>query len=458
MKAKRGFGSRFGYIMTLAGFCIGISNMWKFPYIVGANGGGAFLLIYIACAIFVGIPLFILEQQLGRSSQLSGIAGMEALAAGCGRSKRFWGACGWMGLITVLIIAFYFWTILGWNVGYFVKVISGSLYGLDNDEVVRTFTDFSGSGACVLYSAACALLVWLMLNTDIKKGVERLCSVALPMLIVMLIGLAVYSATLPGASEGLKWYLIPHKEGFNFISAFQAAVVQVFFSVGIGMACAFVYGSYISRDSNLCGDACIAVGLDTLVATLAGLVVVPALFAFDIAPDSGPSLIFISLPRLFTAMGDIPGRVFGALFLAAVFLACITSIVAVVEAAVANFNDKFGWSRKKSNTLTVLITFGVSVFVTLNQGSGVLNGIRILGLDLFNLFDTVASAFGLTLTGLFELAFAVFCMGFAKFRQEANRGAKGLRIWKGLKWHYNIVLPIILCFTFYCVLQMYGLV
>lgn len=113
---------------------------------------------------------------------------------------------------------------------------------------------------------------------------------------------------------------------------------------------------------------------------------------------------------------------------------------------------------EKSNTLTVLITFGVSVFVTLNQGSGVLNGIRILGLDLFNLFDTVASAFGLTLTGLFELAFAVFCMGFAKFRQEANRGAKGLRIWKGLKWHYNIILPIILCFTFYCVLQMYGLV
>lgn len=455
MSSKRGFGSRFGYIMTLAGFCIGISNMWKFPYIVGENGGGAFLIIYIICAITIGIPLFMLEQQLGRSSQLSGVAGMEALAA---KHKKFWGACGWMGLITVLLIAFYFWTILGWNVGYLGMVIGGKLYGMDNDAVVQTFTEFSGSWPCVLCSAACALLVWLMLNTDIKKGVEKLCSVALPLLIFMLAGLAIYSATLPGAIEGLKWYLIPHLDNFDFMAAFQAAVVQVFFSVGIGMACAFVYGSYIRKDSNLCSDACIAVGLDTLVATLSGLVVVPVLFAFGVDPASGPSLIFISLPQVFTAMGNIAGRIFGAVFLTAVFLACITSMVAVVEAVVANMNDKFRWSRKMTNTLTVVLTFGVSVIVTINQGSGALNNIKLFGQDLFSLFDTIASAFGLTLTTLFELAFVIFCMGFTKFREEVNLGAGKIRVWSWLKWHYNFVLPAVLCFVIICIFKVYGII
>lgn len=455
MKTARGFGSRFGYIMSLAGFCIGISNMWKFPYIVGANGGGAFLIVYILCALLIGIPLFILEQQLGRSSQLSGIAGMRTLA---GKNKTLWSACGYAGVITLVLILFYFWTILGWNVGYIGKVLSGSLYGLDNDAVVQTFSDFSGSGICVLCSAACALLVWLILNTDIKKGIEKLCAVALPMLFVILVALSIYSATLPGAGEGLKWYLIPNFENFDFMATFQAAVVQVFFSVGIGMACAFVYGSYISKDSNLCLDSCIAVGLDTLAATLAGLALVPALFAFDIDPAAGPSLIFITLPQLFTAMGSTTGRIFGTVFLFAVFLACITSITAAIEAVVANLSDRLGWSRRKSNTLTVLVTFGGSIFVTLNQGTGVLSGIKLFGQDIFSILDTAASAFGLTITAFLQLLFVILCMGFSKFQQEANRGAGAIHIGNWMKWHYTIVLPIMLCIVFICILRMYGLI
>lgn len=455
MEQKRGFGSRIGYIMTLAGFCIGISNMWKFPYLVGANGGGAFLLIYFICVILIGFPMFILEQQLGRSAQLSGIAGMRKLASGR-KGKGFWVfSCGWLGVITVGLIAFYFWTILGWNLGYIIKVADGSLYGLSTEATAQTFTDFSGSWGCVACSAVCAVLMWFMLNTDFKKGVEKLCTYALPALFILLIGLAIYSNTLPGSGKGLSWYLTPNFEGVDIFACIQAACVQVFFSVGIGMACAFVYGSYIAKDANLTGDASTAIVMDTCVAILSGLVCTPALFAFGIEPTAGPSLIFVSLPQLFTAMGNIPGRIFGFIFLVAVFLACITSMAAVQEAMVANFGDRFGWSRKKANTITILITFGFSVFVTLNQGNGVLSSLKILKMDFFSFFDMVGSAFGLTLGSLAMLAFVIFVMGFDRFRKEANLGAKGPRIGKWMKWHYQLVLPLILLFVFYCVLRMY---
>lgn len=455
MGQKRGFASRIGYIMTLAGFCIGISNMWKFPYMVGANGGGAFLLIYFICIIVIGFPMFILEQQLGRSSQLSGIAGMAKLADGR-KGKRFWVfSCGWLGVITVGTIAFYFWTILGWNLGYIVKVAKGSLYGLSNDAIVQTFSDFSGSWACVGCSAVCAVLMWFILNTDVKKGVEKLCTYALPTLILLLIGLAIYSNTLPGSNVGLKWYLTPNFKDVDIFACIQAAAVQVFFSVGIGMACAFVYGSYIAKDSNLTGDATTAIVMDSAVAILSGLVCTPALFAFGIGPTAGPSLIFISLPQLFNAMGNIPGRIFGFVFLFAVFLACITSMAAVQEAMVANFGDRFGWSRKKSNTFIVAITFVGSILVTLNQGNGVLANLKVLGMDLFSLLDMIGSAFGLTLSSLSLLLFVVFVIGFDTFRKEANMGAKRIRIGKWMKWHYQLLLPVFLLFVFYCILRMY---
>ena len=171
MDTKRGFGSRFGHIMALAGFCIGIGNMWKFPYMVGANGGGVFLIIYIISVIVAGLPLFILEQQLGRTSRLSGIAGMAKLAP---KHKTFWSITGgWIGVITIILIAGYFWTILGWNIGYIFKVANGSFLGLNADSATEMFVDFSGSGACVGCAAIAAVLCFLIMSTDFKKGVEK---------------------------------------------------------------------------------------------------------------------------------------------------------------------------------------------------------------------------------------------------------------------------------------------
>lgn len=439
--------------MALAGFCIGIGNMWKFPYIVGANGGGTFLIVYIISVVAVGLPLFILEQQLGRSSQLSGIAGMEKLAP---KHKKFWSITGgWFGLITIMLIACYFWSILGWNIGYIIKVADGSLYGLSNEAVTQTFVDFSGSWACVGCAAIAAVMCWLMMSTDFKKGVEKVCKFALPTLIVLMIGLAIYSASLPGAGAGLEWYLKPEFSNTDMFATVQAAVVQVFYSVGIGMSCAFVYGSYVKKNDNLCGNSLTAVIMDTLVAVLSGLVITPALFAFGIEPAAGPGLIFISLPQMFTAMGNVPGRIFGLIFLFAVFLACITSMAAILESIVANMGDKFGWSRKKGRNFAILVPFAVSIIVTLNQGSGSLTGLSFFGMDLFSLLDMLGSAFGLTLTAIFMVLFVIFVKKFSWFQKEANMGAGRFRIGSWMKWYYYVIIPVILAFVFYCILRMY---
>lgn len=452
MEQKSGFGSKFGHIMTLAGFCIGISNMWKFPYMVGANGGGAFLIIYLICVVLVGLPLFILEQQLGRAAQAPCATGIVKMGGGKGWA---FGA-GWLGVITVLMIGCYFWTIMGWNVGYIFKTASGSLYGLSNEAIVDAFGEFSGSWGCVLCSAICAALAWFMLNTGFKKGVEKLCSVALPALMVMLVGLAIYSNTLPGSGAGLKWYLVPDFANCNIGMAFEAAVVQVFFSVGVGMACAFVYGSYMSPTDNLCQDSVLAVACDTFVATMSGMVITPALFAFGIEPAAGPSLIFISLPQMFTAMGNATGRIFGVIFLICVFLACLTSIVGVLEAGVACFTAKWGWSRFKANNIVTIGTFAISILVTRNMGSGPLGGKTFLfGFGLFDTLDTLASGFGLTFTALFMLLFVLIKYGYNNLMEGANMGATGkvLRLRPWMKWYYTIPLPIILVAVIYCILH-----
>lgn len=451
---SRGFGNRFGRIMTLAGFCIGIGNMWKFPYIVGANGGGAFLLIYLVAIVVIGYPLFILEQQLGRSSQFSCVRGMHVLTGRYGKSKK-WVWVGWLSLIVALLLGCYSWMIDGWVLGYFFKTISGTFAGMDSGAVAAEFAGFSGSWWCVLCALICALMAWLMLNTDVKKGIEKLCSYAMPTLLVLLVGLAIYSNTLPGSHEGLLWYLVPNFEGLDVMKAIQAAVVQVFFSVGIGMACAFVYGSYTSRDADLCGDSVLVVLFDTAAATLAGLAITPALFAYNVDPASGVGLIFISLPQVFSGMPSMVGRIFGGLFFLALFLACITSVVAIVEAGVSNFSDRFGWSRKKANTFTVSITFLFSILVTLNQGEGILAGLKVIGMDIFSFLDMIGCGFGLSIVAIGELAFVIFVMKFSDFQKEINSGAGKIKVGNWAKGYYYVILPILLLFVFYCVIRVY---
>lgn len=451
MNNARGFASRLGFIISMAAFSIGIGNLWKFPYIVGNNGGGAFLLIYLIMVVLVGIPGFLIEITLGRSAQLSPIAGMQKLE----RSKKTpWAAIGVLGCAAIFIIVSYATTIVGgWTLGYIVKVADGSMVGMSADEIAGVFGSFSGSPITLAFAAVEALLLWLCLSGGVKKGVEKVNKVLLPALFIIMIGLMVYANTLPGASEGLKWYLIPNFSAVT-TDSIAAAATQVFFSIGVGMCCAFVYGSYIQRDSNVTKSVVLIAVMDTLIAVMAGLICVPALFAFGIEPTAGPSLIYITLPHLFNAMGSF-GRVFGVLFMVCVFFAGFTSILGGSEALVASLTDSTKLKRKWACILVVVAQFLFGILFTFSFGSGAVAQFKALGMGLFDFFDFVSSSC-LCLGALLMVLYVIFRWGFRKFQREANEGAAGsLRVQNWMMPYFCVIFPVALVVVIYCIISSY---
>ena len=452
MENKRGFASRLGFILSMAAFCIGIGNLWKFPYMVGNNGGGAFLIIYLLAVILVGIPGFLIELTLGRKSQLSPIKGMAKLE---GKKKSPWSIIGITGVAAIFIMVSYATTIVGgWTLAYIVKLISGQLSGLTPDEVAATFGATAGAPYTIAFSAIEAVLLWLCLNSGVKKGVEKICSILLPTLFVIMLGLAVYSNVLPGAVDGLKWYLIPDLSKVT-MSGVSAASVQVLYSVGIGMCCAFVYGSYFDPNGNLPKSSLITAGMDTCIAVLAGLICVPALFSFGIEPTAGPSLIFITLPNLFNAMGSF-GILFGALFMICVFFAGFTSNLGGSEALVASISDGAEkLSRRKVATIVVVAQFLFSIPFTLSFGSGWLGQITVLGLGFFDFFCLVSDVC-LCLGAIGMLAYVIFRWGFKGFQEAANEGATGkIRVYGWMKGYICVVYPILLLVVLYFLISAY---
>ena len=452
MEQKRGFASRLGFIFSMAAFSIGIGNLWKFPYMVGNNGGGAFLLVYLILVLLVGIPAFIIEVSLGRSSGLSPVLGMRKLE---GNKKTPWSIIGWLGVIAIFIIVSYATMIVGgWTGGYIFKILTGSLKGLSADEIGQTFGSFAGDPFSLIFAAAEVILLWFCLCSGVKKGVEKVCSVLLPTLLAIMLGLCVYSNTLPGAWEGLKWYLTPDFSKVT-LSSVAAAACQVFFSIGVGMCGAFVYGSYSMKEGNLPKSMFITGLMDTFIAVLAGILVVPALFAFDIEPTAGPSLIFITLPHLFNTMGSF-GTIFGALYMLCVFFAGFTSILGGSEALVAVICDsKPQMDRKKASTLVVAAQFLVGILFTFSFGSGAISQIRILGLGLFDFADFIASLC-MCLGSVFMLAYVIFRWGFKNFMEETNHGASGpIRIYSWMKAYICYIYPVVLIAVFYSIMRMY---
>lgn len=450
MNNKRGFASRLGFILSTAAFSIGIGNLWKFPYVVGNNGGGAFLLVYLLLVAAIGIPAFLIEIMLGRSAQLSPILGMKKLEG----KKTGWSIIGVLGCFSIFIIVSYATMIVGgWTGGYIIKLLTGSLKGLSADEIGAVFGSFAGDPVTLIFAAFEVVLLWLCLNSGIKKGVEKVCSFMLPLLFVIMIVLAVYSNTLPGAWEGLKWYVIPD---FSKVTpdSVAAAATQVFFSIGVGMCGGFVYGSYISKDTNLTQSVVITGVLDTCVAVLAGLLIVPALFAFDIEPTAGPSLIFITLPHLFNQMGSF-GTIFGVLFMICVFMAGFTSILGGSEGLVACICDSGKMSRRAASTLVCIAQYLFGIIFTLSFGNGAISKIQIGGLGLFDFADFISSL-GLCLGVLAMLAYVLTRWGFKKFKEEANQGATGkIRIYDWMKPYVCYVFPVLLVVVVYWVIRMY---
>lgn len=451
MQERQGFASRLGFILTMAGFCIGVGNLWKFPYMVGNNGGGAFLIVYLLLVVFLGVPAFAIEASLGRSAQATPILGMRKLT----KKGSGWVLIGWCGIVALFMLTSYCVMVVGgWCLGYFAKILTGEMNGMTAEQIGATFGEFAGSNSVFIYEVILCVLLYLVIKRGVQNGVEKVCKILMPLLFVALIGLAVFSCTMDGAAPGIKWYLTCD---FSAITptVISAAASQVFLSIGVGMAVAFVYGSYLDKQTNLFGNVTIAAVLDTIVALISGFIIIPALFTFGIEPTSGPSLIFVTLPNLFNQMPG--GHIFGAVFFLCVALAGFTTMVGQVEALTSTTIEMLKWDRKKALIAVLVALFVFDIPITLSQGTGILNAVTIIGYDIFTFVDFIASGLILNIGALLMIFFVAFKWGFKKFQSECNIGAEmeavRIRNWMGIM--FKVICPLLMVIVFIAIFKSY---
>lgn len=343
MSDNRGnWNSRFGYIMAAAGFSIGLGNIWRFPYLVGTNGGGAFVLVYLLICVFIGIPLFYMEVTLGRKAEASPIVGMRKLT----KKGSPWVSFGWLGVLSAFFILTYYIQIMGWILNYLVKMLTGEMTGFTATQYTENFAEMLNSPMTLLiFTLICTIIIGVISAKNLNDGLEKACKFMMPALFIMLIAVVIRSVTLPNAMEGVKWYM---NVDFSKINAesILAALGQCFFSVGIASGGAFVYGSYLNKDSDIPTDGLMVIGFDTLAALIAGFAIFPAVFALGLQPDSGSNLLFVTMSNVFM---NLPfGRFFGVLFFLLMFFAALSSALGYLEPVSSSFTELLKIDRKKA--------------------------------------------------------------------------------------------------------------
>ena len=381
---RENWGSRFGFIMATAGFAIGMGNIWRFPYIVGESGGGAFIIVYLILTAIIGVPLLTAEISLGRKAQLTPLEGMKKLSS----PKSFWNILGWVEILTTIIILGFYLMIMSWVTIYLKEYITGEAFLYTSETIQTHFNDLqSDPYSLIIYCAVISLIMAIVAARGLQGGVELVSKIFMPVLLVMFVLLAFGSNSFEGSSEGLWWYLTPNFSKITF-SVILSALGQIFFSIGIALTAGFVFGSYLDRNSSdIPGSVGIVVFFDTAIAILAGLVIFPALFAFGIEPNSGPGLLFVTMASLFK---EIPfGMFLGGLFFFLVFIAAFTSIIGLLEAVISTAMDSFKISRLKSVLLCVSLTFILSVPNIL--GFSEWSHIQVFGMSIFGFFDFLSA-------------------------------------------------------------------
>lgn len=434
-KSRESWGSRFGFIMSTIGFAIGLGAVWRFPYMVGVNGGGAFLIVYVLISLVIGIPLFVAEMGLGRKTHLNPVEGMRKLT----KNGSIWVGIGWLGVIASLFIMSYYIVVIGWMLAYLAKTFMGSFNGLSITEVSQVYSNFISSPSQVLfYTAIMIILLGIIVNKGLKAGIENCCKYLMPALFIILILLAIRSMLLPGAMEGIIWYLTPD---FSKITGevILAALGQAFFAIGIGVAAAFVYGSYLDDEkSNITGDATIIVISNTAIAIVAGLIIFPAIFSFGMSPTEGPGLTFITMPNLFSQMAG--GKLFGCAFFFLVIIAGITSGIGYIESIVCTISEVFDINRKKTVWIVLTIIFLLSIPCILANGP--LSEVNIFGKNFFDLTDYISGNILMPLGALMISIYTAYKWKFENYMDEVNTGSKKVRVYKWMKPIVVYLIPI----------------
>lgn len=441
MDKKRGsFSGKMGFVLAAAGSAVGLGNLWRFPYLAAKYGGGIFLLVYLILAVTFGFTLMITEIAIGRNTGVSAIGAFQKL------DKRF-GFVGVLACIVPFIITPYYCVIGGWVIKYLFTFLTGKVSAAAGDEF---FTGFiSESVSPVVWFAIFILLTSAIVIFGVEKGVEKASRFMMPLLIVLIVGVCIFCITRPGAAEGVKYYLLPDFSKFSATTVL-AAMGQLFYSMSLAMGIMITYGSYMKKDSHLEASVRQIELFDTAIAFLAGLLIVPSVFVFsggdEAALGKGPSLMFITLPKVFNDM--TLGGVIGAVFFLLVLFAALTSSISLMETNVSILRDKFGWSRKKS---TLIITVYVLILGSIvSLGFGPLSFINILGLGLLDFFDFISNSVLMPIVAILTCICVGHFVGAKVISDEVELNApfKMKKFYTiMLKWVAPVFLVLVLAFA-----------
>ncbi len=451
-QSERGnFASKMGIILATAGSAVGLGNIWRFPYMAGENGGAVFILIYIFCVLMLGIPCMISEFIIGRHAQSNTARAYRKISGGTA-----WTLIGYMGVITGFLITGYYSVVSGWCLHYMWSSLIGQLDG-DPAYFQQFFTDFSSHPIKpVFWMVVIMLLTFIIVENGVRNGIERASKILMPTLFFLLLIIVVASCMLPGASKGIAFLFKPNWDSINS-DVFLSALGQSFYSMSIAMGCICTYASYFSRQTKLT-DSAIQIGvIDTFVAILAGLMIFPAAFSVGVQPDSGPSLIFITLPNVFQqAFSGVPiiGYVVSILFYALLSLAALTSLMSLVEVSTAFCQEEMHISRKSATLLVVSTTAIIGMFCSFSLGA--YDGLQLMGQSLFELFDFVTGQIFLPIGGFLTCILLGWFVPHHIVRDEfTNWGTLRGKYFHLFLFQIKYVCPLCIIFIF---LHQFGLI
>ncbi len=443
MEQRERLGSRLGFILLSAGCAIGVGNVWKFPWMAGEYGGGAFVLIYLFFLFLLGLPVMVMEFSLGRASQASPVGLYQKLE----KPGQKWHLHGFGALTANVLLVMFYTSVAGWILYYFISFLKGDMTGVSNEASAKLFDNMLSSPQITVgFMAIVVILGFVILSFGVQKGVERVTKYMMIVLLALMIVLAINSFTLEGAKEGLTFYLKPDLRKLNG-EVVVGAMNQAFFTLSLGAGSMAIFGSYIGKERSLMGESVNILLLDTFVAITAGLIIFPACFTFDVEPTSGPKLLFVAMAKVFNNMAG--GRIWGSFFFLFMFFAAMSTVIAVFENILACVMELTNWKRIKS---CVILCIAVLILATpcalgFNLWSG------------FTPFTSTSSVLDLEdflvsniLLPVGSICYVLFCVskkgwGFDNFFNEANTG-RGLKLKRWMKPYMTYVLPTVIIFIF----------
>lgn len=442
---RESFKSRLGFLLVSAGCAIGIGNVWRFPYVTGQNGGGIFVLFYLIFLVIMGLPVLTMELAVGRASRKSAVLGYKALE----KKGSKWHIHGWVAIFGCCMLMMYYTTVSGWMVTYFFKFLTGSFKsGMTTEDTAQAFSNLLGDPKQMAFWMILTVVVgFLVCSRGLQNGLEKISKFMMTALLLLIVVLAVHSLTLSNAAKGVKFYLVPNTEAVAAVglkNVITAAMNQAFFTLSLGVAAMEIFGSYMGKDHTLAGEGVRICALDTFVAIMAGLIIFPACFSYNVEVNAGPSLIFITLPNVFINMSG--GRIWGSLFFLFMTFASFSTVIAVFENIMSFCMDMFGWSRNKAALINCIVILIASLPCVL--GYNVWSNLHLIGgRDVLDSEDFIVSNLLLPIGSLIYLLFCVtkWGWGFEKYCEEANTG-DGIKISKKLRPYFQFILPILIVF------------